>query len=305
MIADSTPSTITAASEVSPYVYLVRHDRLFYPAIFLVWVLLLWVIYHNYPYMQPSVVSSETSAAPLRGLQIIQKSIGELKNALLTEKNSTQLMHVNHNLGIEYYDLYKLTNNIRHLDSARIFFTTSLQSSPPIARFYYNMGRTYTEYRDHGRAKSFYEKALSYDPNHILALHNLALLNYFELHRLADAKSYMLRVLAINPNLPVSNFILGEISTDEKDFTNARMFYERELYIDTTNMVRLRQLPISESSIGYSVGMSHLRLAMLFSTRFIDRDRAQSNLYAYLRMEPDSANRANAIAELKKYWVMQ
>jgi hypothetical protein len=51
--------------------------------------------------------------------------------------------------------------------------------------------------------------------------------------------------------------------------------------------------------------MSHLRLAVLFSTHFIDQKRAQNSLYAYLRMEPDSTNRNRAISELKKYWVMQ
>ena len=51
--------------------------------------------------------------------------------------------------------------------------------------------------------------------------------------------------------------------------------------------------------------MSYYRLAVLHSTKIVNQRLAQQYFHAYLKVEPDPAKRQSAMAEMKKYWVMQ
>jgi tetratricopeptide (TPR) repeat protein len=285
-----------------------RRDIFFYPALFAVWALFVTVQhYHtsNFGTPLPSVASGEQMNQAFYQQKVIDKSIGELQQSLGEEKKGDERGHIQHNLGTAYYDQYRATQRPDYLDSARDYYQRSIATLPNVARFYYNLGRVFTEQRDHLRAKANYEHALKLEPNHVLALHNLALLNFYELGDRATARTLLEKALAIRADLPICNYVLGEIALQENDFNKALAYFRRETELFALRMSAGRNVPVSESATHFAAARAYLQLAVLYSTKFIDVNYAQANLHAYLRLEEDPAKRNSAIEELKKYWVMK
>jgi tetratricopeptide (TPR) repeat protein len=157
--------------------------------------------------------------------------------------------------------------------------------------------------RDHANARLAYERTLARDPKHVLALHNLGLLNHFELGDEEEAERLLKRALQIHPLMPIANFVLGDIAVTTGDYSEAIGYFNQEiesfLHYDSAD----RSLPIADAIRRFALQKSHYRLAILYSTRHPDRKLAQLNLNHYLRLEPDKTMRRKAIGEMKRYWV--
>lgn len=286
---------------------LIRRDTGFYTGLFVLWVLAVLLMHGDHYYFgrpMPSVDLAREGGALVRQRKTIDASIEELKKELEEVADAKERMHIEHNIGIAYYDVYKGTRGRDHLDSARQYMAHSIAGEPNVARFYYNFGRIFTEQGDHGTAKVHYEKALECDPTHVLALHNLGLLTYFELRRLDKAQIYLERALNINPRLPICNYVLGEIALDKKEYKKALYRLNQEV----RNISKLgsgQNLPTGRANINFALAMTHLQLAGMYSTQFVDRKKAQAHFHAYLQLEKDPKRRAQSMKKMKKYWVMK
>lgn len=286
-----------------------RRDLTFYTGLFALWTVVMLSVHKDYRYFStplPSAPVDNAGPSVAQQSQLLTSSISELKRSIATEKNPREVPHIYHNIGTAFYDLYRAQRQQDLLDSARMYMERSISLQPSISRFYYNLGRLFTETGDHQRAAEQYRKALEVDPSHVLALHNLGLVTFFEFRQPGKAKLFLEKALLLQPVLPMCNYVLGEIAAEQNQLDQAVSRYQQE--VETFARVTGGQptnLPAEMSSMAYAASMSHLRLALLHSSTFINRARAQEHLHAYLRLEPDQAKRDEAIKQMQKYWVMQ
>jgi tetratricopeptide (TPR) repeat protein len=210
--------------------------------------------------------------------------------------------HILHNIGSAYYDLHKIIPQDPLLDSSENYYQQSIRIISNNARFYYNLGRLYTEYRKHDLAKQNYEKALGVKPDHILALHNLALLNYFELNNREVAKALLSRVLSIQARSPVCNYVLGEIFEKENNINKAIFHYNKEIETFYSFIRSKTNIPVSSYTLKLSLMKSHYQLFLLYSTERRDKELAKKNLDAYLIIEKNEEERKRVIKEFNNYW---
>jgi tetratricopeptide (TPR) repeat protein len=285
-----------------------RRDLYFYPAAFIVWSAFILLRNMGFSYygtpLAPVDANLKFNEAFYRQ-QTIETNIKELQESLKEEKRTVERAHIEHNIGTAFYDQYKASNQANLLDSAQQYYRTSILTLPSVGRFYYNIGRVFTERREHMDAKAQYEKTLELDPAHVLALHNLALLNFYELGNWQAADSLLKRALSIRPDLPICNYVLGEIALQQNRYDEALEFFRREVRTYSSLAEGKQNVPVSTNATRFAASNSYLQLAILYSTRFVDGKYAQANLHAYLRLEPDEQKRTDAIAEMKKYWVMK
>ena len=283
-------------------------DRLFYPGLLFAWSLAMIGMHADYRFLRrPPPGMGSARIEPRRAIRergIIRATIDELTKALDTERNETRRMHIAHNLGVAYYDMHSVASKEHFLDSSQRYFKRSIEDEPSIARFYYNLGRTHTARGRHKEAKTSYEKAVRIDPEHILAIHNLGLVNYFELHRPVIARKYFEKLLLINAELPVCNYVLGEIALDKGENRKALQLFMREVEIFDRLIRKPLGLPMAKTTLRYAAATSCLRAAVLFAERFDDVSNARKAFASYVRLETDYERRRKAIARMKRFGVI-
>jgi hypothetical protein len=105
--------------------------------------------------------------------------------------------------------------------------------------------------------------------------------------------------------MPICNFVLGDIALARKEYRTAATYFTRE--IETYHRYRQspKGLPVSASTTSYALTMSHRRLAVLFSTKLVNKGLAQRHLHAYLSLERDPEKKNRIMEEMKRYWVVQ
>jgi len=285
--------------------FFLYRDIFFYPILFSLWAVYILVQHGNYRYFGIPPSSSSTDMHVEKAFNqkdYIDKIICNLHKSFIEEQRPLEKGHIYHNIGTVYYDQYKKLKNKELLDSAHLYCKRSIKYVNNVPRFYYNMGRVFTEYRNHLQAKVYYEKALRLDSNHIRALHNLGLLYYFELGQREPAKKFIKRALSIKHDLPICNYVLGMIAQEEKDFNKAVKYYNKEIKTYSICIDNKKELLIPPSTMRFVITQTHLRLALLYSTEFKNKELAQKNLNEYLRLEKDKRSKDSAIKMMKKYW---
>jgi len=283
-------------------------NLLFFGSFFTIWVVLVVMTHRDYPYFAaapPGAGVTPRSVGSAQRLEMLNSTVSELKKSLEEEIDSVELPHIRHNLGIAFYDIYKINRQRGLLDSAKIYLSASVESGPPIARFYYNFGRLFTEMGDHPTAGGYYKKAIQTDPTHILALHNLGLLTYFEKKNLDEAQGYLEQALAVDSVLPMCNYVLGEIALDKKDYARARYRFYQEIVVFNTIQKNPKKLPANRGSLLYALKMANQQLVGLYSSHYPDKEKAQVHLQNYLKLEPDPKARAAMIERIGKVWKIQ
>lgn len=287
---------------------IINKDRFFYPVLMIIWTGVMLVMHHDYSYLRRPFQSLDLKKGINRALQkkqIITSSIDELRLAYKTEKDPIQKLHILHNIGVAYYDMNVLTKNRALLDSAAFYFKRSLTNEPQIARFYYNLGRTYTTIGKHIDAREYYEKAIAIKPDHILALHNLGLVYYFELKRPDKSEQYLKKLLQFDRDLPICNYVLGEIYLDKKDYNQALTFYTDE--VNTFRRITQKQfdLPIARKNMQYATATAYLRMATIFATKIKHMKNAQLAYLSYLALETDMNRKKRTIPKMQSYGLTQ
>jgi tetratricopeptide (TPR) repeat protein len=279
-------------------------EALFYGGLGIAWIALVFLVHGRYQYFDrpiPAAAFIQNASQQLREDATLRTSIAEMQKNVAIEKDPVEKGHTFHNIGLAYYDLYIISRQRSWLDSVGVYFVNSLKLVPNVARFHYNFGRLMTEVGRHQAAQREYLAAIAIEPTHVLALHNVALLNYYELHQPDTAAHYLQRALAINPNLPICNYMLGEIALDKKDYATARDHMELEIALSEKGYGG-GDLPARIESIEYALSLTHLDLMGLYSSAFPDRVRAQKHLDAYLTFEHNPKKREEAINQMKRSW---
>jgi tetratricopeptide (TPR) repeat protein len=283
-----------------------KRDAVFYPLVFGIWVLLMAAFHGGHNYFGsplPGITFPEGAFQAFR-INSIAASMGQLKKSVAMEADPRERAHIQENIGISYYDLYKSTRNQAFLDTAEYYLELSLGVVRDEARFFYNLARINSEKKNIMAAKELYEKTIALDPRHFMAYHNLGILNYYEFKRLDLAKAYLLKVTEIDSSLPIDNYMLAEISLDAKDEASAVRYYEKELAIFTAGADK-RQFNLADaSSVQLAATLSAMQLAFIYSTTFKNLQLAQDRFNLYLKLESDPKRRQTSLAEIQKYWAV-
>jgi tetratricopeptide (TPR) repeat protein len=282
---------------------LFSRNSIFYPVVFGVWVAVLLSIHSGYRYHGIPLMSAgfEKTSGGMSKMTLLRNSITELQKNYGEEKNPSEKPHILQNIGCDYYDLYRELNDRSFLDSALFFTRQSVIEGQPNARFFYNLGRIFTEMGDHARALQQYDLALQQDPSHILALSNAGTCSYFAFGRRKESANYFGRALAADSLLPMCHVILGLIDLDEKDSATAVSDFEKELHADSLALIKSKY-PLQQSSIRYALAIARQNLFMLYSTSFPDRQKAEEHLKQYLAYEPEQEKREAAEKEMRRFW---
>jgi tetratricopeptide (TPR) repeat protein len=278
-------------------------NSVFYPAIFGVWAAVILSLHGGYRYHDAPLASAgyEKKDGGVSKTSLLRNSITELEKNYGEEKDVSEKTHILQNIGCAYYDLYHEVNDRSLLDSALLFTRQSVLDGQPNARFFYNLGRIFTERGDHARALQQYDLALQQDPGHVLALSNAGTCAYFAFGKRKESAGYFGRALMVDSLLPMCHVVLGLIDLDERDSVTAIDDFEKELHADSLALVKNRY-PLQQSSIYFAASISHQNLFMLYSTKAPDRAKAEQHFSRYLASEPDRAKREIAEKEMKKFW---
>lgn len=286
--------------------HILKNNIAFFVLCFVIWAQVIFLMHGGYAYFSTpikSYIKNVSINEVFSRENAIMNTMKELYISLLQKKEQpVERGHILHNIGSSYYDLHKIIKGDPLLDSSEHYYLQSIRIISNNARFYYNLGRLYTEYRKHDAAKQYYEKAVGVKPDHILALHNLALLNYFELNNKEVAKTLLGRVLSIQAKSPVCNYVLGEIFEKENDYDKAVYYYNKEIETFYSFIKSKTNIPVSNYTLKLALMKSHYRLAFLYSTKERDKERAKKNLDAYLHFEQDEKEKKNTINKFNKCW---
>jgi tetratricopeptide (TPR) repeat protein len=280
-----------------------RKELFFFPVAFALWALFLVARYgdHRYFDLPPPSAGLEQMRSSMNNAALLRNSIAELQRNLVQEKKTAEIPHILQNIGCGYYDLYKETGDRQLLDSALIFINQSVVANPLIARFHYNFGRLYTELGDQEKAMRQYEATLQCDPRHILALSNAGTCSYFAFGDRVASANYFNRALAVDSLMPMCHLVLGLICIDNKNYSDALAYFEKELGDDEPALVNKRY-PLSPANIRYAASLAHENLMTLYSTQFKDRAKAKEHLDGYMKYEPEESKRVQAAKAMRRYW---
>jgi tetratricopeptide (TPR) repeat protein len=277
---------------------------LFYTVLFVFWSWSMRSAYGSFRFggaPVPGDLDKSAFNAMLQGREIAS-NIELLKKAVVREGDRSERGHMLHSIGLGYSHLYRITHRKNLMDSALAHFERSVREESGVARFYYNMGRAFTEINDPERAKKHYEKAVALDSTYVVALHNLAILLYTEMKRPEEAQGYFRRLAAIDSTLPMIHYMMGEIERERGNADSAAVLFSREIALFSRSgySEQLDSLPRSKAGEHYAAYMSHYRLGLLFASELGDPARAAAHLKKYMEMAPDEKERKRAASELRK-----
>lgn len=282
---------------------LYRKNLVFYPVVFGAWAALLLAVHSGHQYHGLPLMSAgfEKTKEGMSKIALLHNSITELQKNYIDEKNEAEKPHILQNIGCAYFDLCRETSDRSLLDSALFYTHQSTVKGPPNARFFYNLGRIFTERGDHEHALEQYNLALRQDSTHILALSNAGTCSYFAFGNRKESAKYFNRALAVDSQLPMCHLVLGLIEMDEKDSLAAIGDFEKELRADGLSLKK-NPYPLQLNNISYAASIAHRNLFMLYSTSVPDRSKAEEHLRQYLALEPEQGKREMAEKEMKRFW---
>ena len=151
------------------------------------------------------------------------------------------------------------------------------------------------------QARTYYEKTLALDPNHMMALHNLGLMDFYQFKDDSSAERLLSHEMRIGGQLPTCYYILGEIALDRGDAARALELFQKEVTI-YTQKAGSEASPADAGTRRFAAANACLKLALLYSTKFRDQRQAENNLNGYMQLEQDDVKKQQALNELGRYW---
>lgn len=128
------------------------------------------------------------------------------------------------NLGTLYY-LHKKDRN-----KALEFWEKALDISPQDAKALNNIGNYYRDKKELIKAATYYQRAVALKPTSTLMLNNLAYI-FLDMGKVEKAEKVIFKSKEIKPDAPVTNFILGKLYHQKKDFDKAIQAYNHVVSI--------------------------------------------------------------------------
>jgi Tfp pilus assembly protein PilF len=282
---------------------LIRRDVVVYTAVFAVWALIIGLMHGNYRYFGTPFPSATINQVNDSRAQTIANDMGQIKNALAAEKDPKQRGRMQANLGAGYFELYRGSRKTTYLDSAQQCFTLAMNLDPGNADMSFNSGMVCMEKREFGLAKAHFDKAVALNPKHLLALHNLGLLSYYELKNQALAKEYFEKSLVADPAAPLEHYMLALLALDNKDPASAAANFTKEA--EGYALGSGRQSALADPNAArMAATLSCFQLAVLYSTSLKNPGRAREYFNRYGKLETDPRRRQNAMQEISKYGVI-
>lgn len=159
------------------------------------------------------------------------------KGLLAAKEQDTTLMVMNLQKAIEqkadykeaYLELIHLYKNYGAFIKARAYNRVAIQKVHDDASLYFEYGEIMENIHRKDSAMFFYEKSLALDDQMWQAYHQIAWL-YFQERKFEEAKTFLEKCLAIQPQYRSSNYLLGFIYEYRlADFGNAQKYYETAL----------------------------------------------------------------------------
>jgi tetratricopeptide (TPR) repeat protein len=282
---------------------LLRRDALFYPLLFAAWAGCIWLFNATYSYFgTPFPGVSLGTQAPAATMKSMTDALSSQARSLATEKNSVLRRGLLEARGSTFLQMYGFARKPEYLDSAAASAGRALAEKPAASSVYFLLGRIMNEKKDFARAKTFLEKAVELDRRSVSANHMLGILLWYNLKQPEAAKPYFENILAVDSAFPTINYMLGEISLEKNDPTAAVRYYEKEVKCFLSIESSRKPQAVNPSDIRMAGLFSSHRLSFLYSTTFIDAQKAQDRFNLYLRLETDPQRRQSSINEIQKYW---
>ncbi len=119
---------------------------------------------------------------------------------------------------------------------------------------------------------------------------------------LDSAKPCFEKALDIDSSFPTLHYLLGELALEKHDAAAAMGHFENELRIFNALSASHKSPFVDPSDIRMAACFSSLKLAFLYSTSFIDAQKAQDRFNTYMKLETDPGRRRASINEIQKYW---
>jgi tetratricopeptide (TPR) repeat protein len=284
---------------------LFKRDLGFYPILFGAWVLTVVALFGSraqFGTPLPDVGASGNVSDEFRR-QGIGATMALLQRSFARETEIKERAQIEESIGLAYFDLYRSDRNTLFLDSAEFHLEHASLTASDAAQCFYNLGRINAEKKNFAKARLLYEKTLELDPRNFMACHNLGYLCYYELQRPGEAKTYFQKAAQIDPTLPIENYMLAEISLEEKDPASAVRHYEKELALFSAAGTTRRFNFADNGSIGLAATLSAMQLAFLYANTLKRPPDALQMLDRYLQLETDPQRRQATLAELRKYGI--
>ena len=283
---------------------LFRRDSITYSLMFIIWAVVIYLMNAHYTYF----------GAPFPGVSLgPQQSVAETMKAMTdaiarqelllgSEKNKKKRGQSLEIIGTTFFQLYSFTRKQEYLDSASLYCGYAEKEDAKVSSVHYMLGRIMSEKKDYGAAKAQYEKAIACDPHSPLSYQTLGILLWFNFKQSGQAKPYFEKALSIDSVFPTAHYVLGEIALEKNDLLSAVTHFESETKIYALLSAAHKNTAIDPGDIRMAACFSSLRLANLYSTSFVDAQKAQDRFGLYMNLETDPQRRQASINEIQKYW---
>ena len=276
---------------------MVFKNRIFFPAVFVVFGVYLFVNNRDHQYFmnpRPSAVSVAQGNSEYQQNATYSKFVDSLKSVRTRTVAVAECARLDRQIGSSLFDAFTSVNQKSLLDSARFYLERSWAQSPTSDTCAFLLGRTMSTYRDKEKAAFYFDKVIALAPRNAGLLHNVGLYFYFELAQTAKAKICLQKVLAIDPRFPLTNYALGKMALDEKNVSVAQGFFESEIMVFETQKQNLAQFGADKATLEFAAASSYLELAMMKARQTKNADAAKSFLDKYIALMPNPANQAKA-----------
>jgi|WetSurMetagenome_2_1015567.scaffolds.fasta_scaffold00185_25 tetratricopeptide (TPR) repeat protein len=276
----------------------VNRDLVFYPLAFVLWAVAVIAANAGHPYF-----GSPRPSADLGKNLAPAFNIDQARAALAAARTPQERGRILDALAAYFFNRYAKERSPAFLDSAQSCILAAIKASPGAPENYLNLARIYTEKKDFPSAQAAYEKSAEADPKNFTAYHNLGFLAYYELKNPTLARKYFEKALSIDSAVPVDNYMIARIATEQKDLKTAALHYKRELdlYAAARN-AKAGGPGAADPNSRLAATLSALELAMLYSTVAPDKQQARALFDSYLALETDPQRRQNSIERFLSRW---
>jgi tetratricopeptide (TPR) repeat protein len=285
---------------------IIRRDSVIYTLLFVAWAVIIYCVNAHYAYFGTPVpsVSFGAQQSPAAAVNAMTDTIARQMTSLSSENNPAKRGRIFETIGATYYRLYVATRKRAYLDSSFEVCSNELRENGKASSAYLLLGQIMREKKEFAAAQSQLEKAISCEPRSALLEQTLGILLWFDLKRPDLARPHFERALGLDSSFPTAHYVLGVIALDKNDFATARDHFENELRIyNALSASASRKVPpVDPSDVRMAACFSSLRLAFLYSTTFVDAQKAQDRFNVYTKLETDPQRRQASINDIQKYW---
>jgi hypothetical protein len=237
--------------------------------LFLLWAVVIYCFNAHYSYFSAPLpgVSFGSQQSPAAAMKAMNDAIAQQEQLLASEKNKKKREQYLETIGATFLQLYGFTRKPWYLDSAFLSCNAAASEDGSAPSVHFMLGRIMTEKKDYTGAREQFEK-----------------------------------VQVIDSTFPIVNYMLGEMALEKNDLLTAVGRFENETRIFSGLSASRKNTATNPADIRMAACFSSLRLANLYSTSFVNEQKAREKFELYQSLETDPQRRQASINEIQKYW---